>query len=401
MRYRLCLFGIVAMVLFSAQGAVESQWRGVRRDGVYPDKELLKKWPEKGPAAVLTLTGLGEGFGSPAVTKDAIYCTGMLGDTGYLFKFDLKGALKYKSAYGKEWKVNYPGVRSTPMIADGKVYLESGLGVVYCLNALDGKTLWSVDILKTFGAENIMWGMTENLLMVDDKVICTPGGKKASVAALDKLTGKTVWTCTEQSGTSAYGSPALITVGKNRIITVMTTEAILAVNPATGELIWLHPFKNRVQPNTPYYKDGYLFCASGYGVGAVMIKLSEDGTSGEEAWVNPQFDVHFEAFAVINGYIYGTGQKAKGWRCLEWKTGKQMYVSEGFMKGNIIVADGMIYGYSDKGVVALIKPDPQKLDIVSTFSVDWGEGTHWAHLVMNNGLLFVRHGSILKAFQVK
>ena len=71
-------------------------------------------------------------------------------------------------------------------------------------------------------------------------------------------------------------------------------------------------------------------------------------------------------------------------------------------KGSIIAADGMLYCYDERrGAVALVNPDPAKFDIVSEFRITKGVGPHWAHPVIVNGVLYIRHGFALMAYKVK
>ena len=67
----------------------------------------------------------------------------------------------------------------------------------------------------------------------------------------------------------------------------------------------------------------------------------------------------------------------------------------------IIAADGMLYVYSDRGEMALVKPNPDRFELVSSFMVTLGTNQHWAHPVIHNGVLYIRHGDALMAYKVK
>ena len=134
---------------------VISQWRGPKRDGKYPDKNLLKEWPTSGPELLWSFEGLGEGHGNVGIGSNELFVCGMSDSTGFLYAFNFEGRLLWKKAYGLEWYRNYTGSRSTPTIVGNLVYFESGQGVVYCYSGDSGELVWSVDLLRTYNAGNI------------------------------------------------------------------------------------------------------------------------------------------------------------------------------------------------------------------------------------------------------
>lgn len=384
-------------------GDVTSNWRGPNRDGKYLDTNLLESWPKEGPEMIWSFTGLGQGFASAAVTENNIYTTGMVEKIGYVFAFDKSGNLLWKREYGKEWNKNYPGTRTTPIIAGDLLYIESTHGEVVCLNAGDGTVVWRTNLFDEYGARNIRWGMTESLLIDGDRVICTPGGKKDNVVALNRFNGEKIWTSPGGGGRSAYCSPVLIEHGSKRIIVTMTDQYIIGVNAENGDVLWKHKHRTSydVNPNTPYYHDGKVYCVSGYGTGGIQLILSPDGEDIKEVWRNETLDSQKEAFIVLDGYIYGTSHLKPGWHCLKWETGEETFTDPGLGQGNVIFADGLIYHYSDNGKVGLIRPNPERFDLISSFEITLGTLQHWAHLVISDGILYIRHGDTLMAYNIR
>jgi len=396
----LLLLTLTTLVL----GTPDSQWRGPNRDGIYPEKNLLSVWPENGPQLLWSFTGLGEGFSTVAVAHGKIYTTGMLEDgNGHLFVFDTTGKLLWKAAYAPEWKGNYPGARSTPTIVGEQLYILSGAGWLVCMNSNTGKKIWSFNILEKFGGKNIQWGLAESVLIDGNRVICTPGGRDASVVALDRMTGQTIWTSKGHSEDAAYCSPALIQHGTRCMIVTMTKKSIIGLDAETGKFLWRHHHETEydIHPNTPLYQDGYLYCLSGYGTGGVKLQLSPDGNSVKEIWRNTSLDSQFGAAILYNGYIYGSGHNTRRWQCLDWRNGNVRYESSRRGKGNIIFADGRLYCYDEKGEVMLVEPNPAAFKIISSFRVTQGTNQHWAHLVINAGRLFVRHGDTLLVYSIR
>ena len=401
---RTLLFLSFAWLMATNTSAQETaQWRGPDRDGTYNETGLMKKWPEAGPALLWHFEGLGEGHASASVTADRVYTAGIIDGIGYIYCFDLDGKLVWKVPYGEEWTESFPGVRSTPLVHNGKIYQLSGFGKLLCRRADNGEFVWSVDVLKDYNGPNIKWGITENLLIDGNKLFCTVGGPQANIVALDPDTGKLIWKCTGKGEASAYGSPALIKLGNKHILVAQTASSILGIDAEKGNLLWSHdqPNKYSVHANTPLYHDGFIYCVSGYGKGGVMLKLSDDGASIQEMWRNTNIDNRMGGFVVVNDKIYGSDDSGKAWYCLDWKTGTNMFAEKITGRGNIIYADGMLYLYGDNGEIVLAEPLANSFKKISAFNVPFGADQHWAHLVIGHGRLFVRHGTSLMVYDLR
>ena len=384
----------------SAQDVV--QWRGANRDGIYNESGLMKKWPDGGPKLLWHFDELGDGHTSAAVTSKAIFTTGMINGMGNIFSFDLSGKLLWKKEYGKEWAESHNGVRSTPLIVRDKLYFVSAYGQLFCMSTADGKTLWTIDLMKQYGAPNIKWGITENLLFDGNLLYCTPGGPDAAMVALDINTGKEVWKSKGIGESSAYCSPMIVKLQNKKVLVNILQLSIVGFDASTGAVLWKHPFVMRpdVHPNTPIYKDGYLFCTSGYGLGSVMLKLAADGNSVTEVWKDATCDPKMGGVVVLKDRIYGSGDRNRKFWCLDWKTGKELFSIKELSPANIIANEGLLYVYAETGTVNLVEPKADGFNIISTFPVPLGANTHWAHLVIKDKKLYVRHGTSLMVYDI-
>jgi outer membrane protein assembly factor BamB len=385
-----------------ASGQAESQWRGPNRDGVYSGESLIKVWPEAGPEEIWSVEGLGDGYSSAAVTADRVYLTGMTKGEGFLYAFDLDGKPVWKASYGPEWNGSRPGARTTPTVVGDRIYLMSARGQAVCLST-EGKKIWSVDLMSQFGARNLQWGMTESLLVDGDRVFCTPGGREVTIVALDRHAGKTIWKIKADGETSGYCSPCLVKHGKRRLLLTMTGKSVVGIDADTGEYMWRHSHVTDydVNANTPLYHNGFIYAYSGYGTGGQMFQLSEDGTSVKRVWSQAKLDSQMGAAVLVDGFIYGSGHNSRGWHCLDWRTGKVQFTARKIgNKGAIIYADGMMYCYSETGHVGLVKPNPQDFELVSSYRVKKGSGEHWAHPVIKDGRLYIRHGDALMVYHI-
>jgi len=378
-----------------------AQWRGKNRDGIYNETGLLKKWPDQGPMLLWHFDDLGDGHASAAVTTSAVYTAGMVADKGFVYALDLTGKLLWKTEYGTEWTENWNGVRSTPLVYNNKLYIFSSFGLLVCMDAKTGKILWSVDTFKEYAGQNIQWGVTENLLIDGDKIFCTTGGIDANVVALNKDDGKLIWKSKGNGEKSAYNSPCLITLANRKILVSQTEKSILGIDVSSGNLLWSveQPNQWSVHANTAIYKDGYLYCMSGYGKGGVMLKLDADGARVTEVWRNNVLENRIGSFVVLNDHIFGSSDKVKKLECIDWVTGKEMY-SVNMVPGNIIAAEGLLYCYSEAGNVGLVEPKADSFNVISSFKVPFGANQHWSHLVINNKKLYVRHGTSLMVYDI-
>ena len=378
-------------------------WRGPERQGIYNETGLLQEWPAGGPAMVWAYERLGAGFSSPVVADGHIYITGIEDGTGYVYKLSMDGALVNRFSYGPEFHgEGYPGSRNTPAVVDENIYIVSSNGVLVCMDANSGNTIWSRYLFNDFGGRNIRWGLTENLLIDGDRIFCSPGGRKHNIVALDRHNGDIIWSSEGTGDVSAYCSPLLVNhYGRKLLITHMQNH-IVALSAATGRVLWTYSHQNRwdVHPNTPIYHQGSIFAFSGYGKGGVKLRLNSVGDAFSVEWTN-NLDNQMGGAVLVDGYIYGSGQNNRFWEKVDWETGETIYRSSDIAKGTVIWADGRLYCYSDRGELALIEPSPDGFIIRGQTNIALGSGQHWAHLVIDNGLLYLRRGNALMAYRIQ
>jgi hypothetical protein len=399
----LSVFAILFICLSVASNAQETtRWRGVNSSGIYPVDKLLPQWPADGPTILWSFEKLGQGFSSPAIANNKIYVNGMVDGEAVLFVLDQNGKGLQQFKYGKEFDASYSGTRSTPTIAGDLAYLFTGHGKLTCLNLKTGKQVWEKDLIGQLGGINVTWGYTESLLIDGDKLFCTPGGKKNNVMALNRITGETIWSCNGLGELSAYCSPLLIKLPARQLLVTHTASHVLGIDAETGKLLWNFPHPNQwsVHPNTPIYQDGGLFVFSGYGQGGEKLKLSTDGSSVTKEWEIKSFDSRIGGAILIDGFIYGSGDSGRSWQCINWKTGSQEYSSTEVAKGVVIAANKKLIGYSEKGELFMADAFPSGLKVISKTKVTLGSEQHWAHPVIDNGVLYVRHGNTLIAYKI-
>lgn len=405
------LLGILFFFFIFSVNAQLVQWRGPDRDGHFPETGLLKEWPEDGPEIILEAEDIGKGWSTPIFAEDMIYTTGMIDTLDYLTALDLQGNVKWQVPYGRSWNKSFPDTRSTPVVEDNRIYVQSGSGRVVCLNRDTGEEIWALDVDKEYETEYGTWGNSETPLIVDDKIICTPAGSRTSVVALDKMTGKSIWQTESLGGPRAYASATIYGYKDFRYILAMIGTHLLAIHPENGELAWHYKYldpekwdrEGLIWANTPIFKEDEIFLSMGYDYPAVMLKMDSTGTSVSEKYVSRTLDNHHHGVILHDGHVYGSNwynNKQGRWVCMVWDTGEIKYVSPWDTKGSLVMADGLLYAYNERGNVGLIEPDPDEFKLISEFRITDGAGPHWAHPFISDGKMLIRHGDVLMVFDI-
>lgn len=404
------LIFILSLFMFACtQAPVKTevaQWRGVNRDGLYNESNLLKSWPKEGPELLWKSDSIGAGYGSPSVTDDKIFVNGEIDSISHVFAFDHNGTLIWKTANGPEFMgegftASYPGSRSTPTVIDSMAYAISGLGRLACYDTETGNENWAVDMVTDLNGRPNGFGYAESPLVVDDKVYCMPGGADTNVVALNRFTGEISWISKALSDTVSYCSPMLIELPTRKILVNFSIHNLMGLDAVTGELLWNHeqkPSKYSQPSNTPIYKDGFLYYVQADGNGAVKLEISEDGSSIKEIWRKATNANTYTGFLIHNQTMYNA-TKMPNMEIRDITTG-EITDSLRIKLGNVIAANNMLYCYSENGSISLINIT-DSINITSKFKLKSGPKGHYANLVIKNGVLYVRHGGFIMAYNIK
>jgi hypothetical protein len=293
-------------------------------------------------------------------------------------------------------------------VVDDHIYIESGAGAVYCLDAGDGELVWSKDFMADLGVDSaIQFGYAESVLIDGDQLICVPGGKDHNVVSLDRYTGELIWASEGNGEQATYNSPILVDLGTQRLVIAMSAASIMGIDASTGEMYWRieQTQRNNIHANTPLYFDGKVLVSSADPTntsGLALIKLLDQGKSAEVVWRNTRFRNLMGGLIRIDSSLYGSAYLRPDWQVIDWNTGEMTAENKELGGGSIIYADGMFYCYAEReGEVALVDAGPDHFDVISKFKVSLGTGEHWAHPVIANGVLYIRHGNALMAYDIK
>jgi outer membrane protein assembly factor BamB len=382
------------------------QFHGPRRDNISDETGLLEVWPDDGPTLIWTADGIGFGYATVSVAHGLIYTAGNIDDKTVISALDGDGEAVWQVPCGPAWDKEFPGTRATPTIDANRLYFQSPLGEVVCLDARTGTRHWGLNILETFGGQNIRWALCESLLIDGPHVICCPGGDQTAVVALDKMTGETVWKSPSAGELAGYASPSLGEWRGVRMIFTTTAKGIIAVNADNGDLLWKvkheTPFDENIQ--MPLYHNGQVFLST-QRTGSVMLRLlvQDDPAAVEEAWRSKNLDNHHGGVLLLDGLLYSAGSANNPkLRCISWQTGELVFEEPSVRKGSLTYVDGMLYCVGERGTVSLVRADPNDHAVVSQFKLPQGpKGNSWAHPVVCGSRLYIRHGDRLYAYDIK
>ena len=281
---KLPLLALCSLVL--AGFAVADDWpqfRGPNRDGISKETGLLKEWPKDGPPLAWQVKGLGGGYSTPSVAAGRIFGMSYRGADEVVWALDEKDgkeqwAVIIDSASKNIGSPGQEGPRCTPTVDGDLVYALGTSGELVCLKTADGAKVWHKNLEKDFGGHFMArWGYCESPLVDGEKLICTPGGKEATVVALDKKTGEPIWKAHVPDGNGAgYASPIVIEAAGHRQYVHFLEGGLAGFDAATGKLLWRSSKgSNRVANCAmPIFSDNCVFAASAYGGGGALVRLT-------------------------------------------------------------------------------------------------------------------------------
>jgi outer membrane protein assembly factor BamB len=373
----------------------------------------MKQWPENGPPLAWKATGVGEGFGGPAIVGNMLYIIGHKDDKQWVYALDVskKGEQVWAGDFGpvRHNGAGFPGSRSTPTLDGDRLYVLGIAGDLVCMDTKDGNIIWRKDLVKDFGGAPPMWGYAESPLVDGANVICTPGGKENTMVALSKTDGSVVWH-------AALGDAAdYASVVKARICDVdqyvnVTHGGIIGVEAATGKLLWRYPGmavpdRPRAGANiaTVIVSGDSVFAARAYdhGGGRADIVRNGDKFEAKEVFFTKKMQNHHGGVVLVEGMLYGANNPNL-LTCIDWKTGDVKWADKSSGKCSVLYADGMLYCRDEKGPITFVEATADGYRQKGRFmQPDRSDKNAWPHLVIDNGMMYVRDQDMILCFDLR
>ncbi len=395
------------------------QWRGPERTGVSKEKGLLKEWSKGGPKLAWEVKDLGDGYSTPAVVGDRLYLMSNTDDDESCVALAAKdGKPAWSTKLGKVGKntgPQYPGARSTPTADGDRLYALSSDGDLACLGRDKGDIIWTKSLRKDFEGKPGAWAYAESVLIDGDTLVCTPGGKEATMVALNKKDGSLVWKCPVKEGdAAAYSSAIVATVGGVKQYVQFVEGGVIGVDAKSGKLLWRYNHTKDQAANipTPVFHDDCVFTStSRNGSGLARLKASDGAVTSEEVYYNRTALNSIGGVVLVGEYLYGTDAKNE-LVCMNFKTGEVKWHDPSVgSAAALCYADGMLYVRGQGGTgfgpektpqVALVVATPDGYQEKGKFDQpDHGNRPAWPHPVVANGRLYLRDQKVLLCYDVK
>jgi outer membrane protein assembly factor BamB len=386
----------------------------------------LPSWPAAGPKLLWTLKGLGRGYSTIAIVAGKLYTMGDRTTAGT--KEQMVQA--YDLATRKQlWAtpIGPPhsggGPRCTPTVDGNFLYAIGTDGDLACLATASGKLVWKKNFVADFGGRmmcmrngTVNWRFSESPLVDGDKVLCTPGGPQATIVALDKHTGQTIWKCAvpklgDRGGDGAgYSSMVAADIEGVRQYIQFFGRGVVGVEAATGRFLWgyNHVANDVANISTPIVRGNFVFASAAYKAGSGLVKITRDGDRfrADEVYFldSKTFSNHHGGVVLLGDCVYGgDGQNSGAPTCIDFSTGKVLWKERPLAKGSaaVLAADGNLIFRYDTGLVALIEANPKAFKVKGSFQPSGKpSGPNWPHPVIHQKKLYLRDNDVLVCYDL-
>jgi outer membrane protein assembly factor BamB len=395
-------------------------WRGANRDAHSSETGLLGEWPASGPPLAWRAKGLGAGLSSVAVVGDRIYTMGDKGGAQHVLALSrADGTVQWTAKVGPPHDDEYGGPRGTPTVDGELLYAIGTDGDLVCLETATGKERWRKSLVRDFGGSMMSgWKFSESPLVDGDRVVFTPGGTDATMVAVDKRTGQTLWKAaipnlgSQGRDGAGYSSIVVSSGAGTRQYVQLLGRGLVGVRASDGKYLWgYNRVANRVANiSTPIVRANFVFASTGYQTGAALLELYKDGegvSAREIYFLEPStFQNHHGGIVLAGNHLYaGHGHKLGLPICIDFISGKVAWGGNirnaGQSSAAVLYADGRLYYRYQNGTVLLVEATPEGYREKGTFTIPEVTRPSWPHLALADGRLYVREQDALYAYDVR
>jgi outer membrane protein assembly factor BamB len=407
----------IGIFSLAALAADWPQWRGPERTGMSSETGLLQQWPAEGPKLLWQVNDIGDGYATPSVVGDRVYVISSRAmDNEFVQALSVKdGRVLWSTRLGNvgnpKQEPPYPMARSTPTVDGDLVYALSSDGDLVCLEAASGKVRWKKSFRNDFGGIAGRWAYAESPLVDGNVLVAAPGGKEATLVALNKNSGDVLWKSAVPGGDPAAYSSAIVTeaAGRKQYIHFLD-KGVVGVDAKTGEFLWRYEKTSTGPANipTPVAHKGYIYSANArrFGGGLVQLHSTGGGITAEEVYFERDVPNTLGGQVLLGDVLYGTNRE--GVVAAEFLTGKILWQAQSGGPGSVLYADGRFYVHNEDGDMLLVEATPEAYREKGRFKPP-SQPQHprgeremaWAHPVVANGRLYIRDLGTLWCYDVR
>lgn len=377
------------------------QYLGPRRDATLAGPRLARDWRARPPQARWR-QAVGEGWSGFAVSGGIAVTQEQRGPDERVVAYDAaSGRALWSHGDPVRYATTIAGVgpRATPTIDGGRVFTMGATGLLNALDLATGRRLWTHDVLAENDATSPEWGKSVSPLVVDGRVIVSAGGPGGrSLVAYDAASGERAWSA--GSDRSSYSSPLLLTLAGRRQVVILNQGTIAAHDPATGAMLWEHPFPSG-QPNVtaPLPLGGdRLLVSVGYGIGSKSYRIAASGAAmtATMEWESPRLKSKFGNLIRHDGSVYGLDDGVLA--CIDPASGERRWKEGRYGHGQLLIAGGLLLAQTEDGEIVLIDPSSDGLRELTRFQAL--EGKTWNPPALAGRLLVVRNDREAAAYEL-
>jgi outer membrane protein assembly factor BamB len=401
---------------------------GPTRDGISTEKGIITAWPKEG-LKKLWECELGIGFAPPVVAGGRLFHFDRFDDNARLTCRDATtGKQLWKFEYPTEYRDNYgydPGPRACPMVDGDRVYLHGAEGMLYCLKVEDGKEVWKLDTKEKYHFQQNFFGVASVPVIDGDLLIVPIGGSDkgprprdfrdvkpngTGIVAFDKKTGEVKYEALDEL--ASYSNPIVTTLDGKRTALYFSRGALVGFEPQTGKSLFRYPWRAKVEESvnasTPIVIGDKVLITECYGPGAALLEIK--GGKPKEIWTDAEKErsdkslmCHWNTPIHVDGYVYGCSGRHENeaeTRCVELKTGEIKWSKRRTDRCTLLLVDDHLISMSERGVLTLLKVNPNRYDEVAKYKVPELDDPCWAPPVLSNGILYLRGRGKLVALEL-
>jgi len=378
-------------------GAYWPGWLGPRRDGWVSGFRPPKRWPT-------TLTKswqvkVGTGYGSPLVAAGRVYQHARQGEDEVLWCFDLKtGKVKWRQSYPAPFKIggggeyHGKGPKSSPMMADGRIFTMSITGRLIAWDAGSGKRLWNRNYDSRFKKSHPYWGASTSPIVDGKRLIVHFGtDERGTLVALDVATGKEIWS--QGKDGPSYSSPLLVEIHGVRQVVEWNHRALVGVESKTGKFLWEYPFphvgSDQNMPTPAFYEGRVFLGGENRGILGLEPRHKDGAWSVKVLWHQKTVALDMSSAVVNGGLLYGFSHYDKGRLfCLDIKTGQVLWQGPGRTGRNVmfLAIPDHVVALIDNGQLQVVSANRKAFRPTATYRVATG-GTWAPPVLLDDGVL--------------